>query len=84
MEVVQEGNPKPQPSKTLSDFQDKVEDEYKMRIPMNAKPFLQPLNIQHKIGVNGKVILSIPTVEDVCSYFGNTKSILPFNENILN
>ncbi|VDL64009.1 unnamed protein product [Hymenolepis diminuta] len=66
-EVVQECNPKPQPSKTLSDFQDKVEDVYKMRMPKNAKPFLQPLNIQHKVGVNGKVILSIPMVEDLNS-----------------
>ncbi|KAM3187168.1 hypothetical protein ACTXT7_002822 [Hymenolepis weldensis] len=67
VEVVQEGNSKPQPSKALSDFQDKVEDEYKMRMPMSAKPFLQPLNIQHKVGVNGKVILSIPMVENLNS-----------------
>ncbi|EUB54872.1 hypothetical protein ECG_07710 [Echinococcus granulosus] len=46
------------------DFHDKVEDEYKMRMPKNAKPLLEPLNIQRKSGINGKVILSIPTVEE--------------------
>lgn len=47
------------------DFHDKVEEEYKMRMPKNAKPFLEPLNIQRKSGLNGKVILTIPTVEEV-------------------
>ncbi|VDM34193.1 unnamed protein product [Hydatigera taeniaeformis] len=49
------------------DFQDKVEEEYKMRMPKNAKPFLEPLNIQKKAGVNGKVILTIPTIEELNS-----------------
>ncbi|KAL5105975.1 Proline-rich protein PRCC [Taenia crassiceps] len=49
------------------DFHDKVEDEYKMRMPKNAKPFLEPLNIERKSGVNGKVILTIPTVEELNS-----------------
>ncbi|VDO05808.1 unnamed protein product [Rodentolepis nana] len=66
-DVVQETNSRSKPSKTVSDFQDKVEDEYKMRIPKNVKPIIQPLNIQRKTGLNGKVILSIPTVEDLNS-----------------
>ncbi|KAM7534574.1 hypothetical protein Aperf_G00000108982 [Anoplocephala perfoliata] len=62
-----EGNiSKSQTSKSL-DFHDKVEDEYKMRMPKNAKPLLQPLAIQRKTGLNGKVIPSIPTLEDLNS-----------------
>ncbi|VDK39795.1 unnamed protein product [Taenia asiatica] len=49
------------------EFHDKVEDEYKMRMPKNAKPFLEPLNIQRKSGTNGRVILTIPTMEELNS-----------------
>lgn len=37
-----------------------------MRIPKNAKPLLTPLNIKRKTTSSGKVLLSIPTVEEVC------------------
>nr|CDS25560.1 Mitotic checkpoint protein PRCC C terminal [Hymenolepis microstoma] len=67
MDVIPDSNSKSQRSNALSDFQDKVEDEYKMRMPRNAKPILQPLNLKRKTGLNGKVILSIPTVEDLDS-----------------
>lgn len=82
-EIVQNDNPNPQQStKSQKGFSDKVEDEYKMRIPKNAKPLLQPLNIQRKTGLNGKVILTIPTVEDVCflNFYGaNIEPIIAFN-----
>lgn len=59
------GNKPESQNPTNVDFHDKVEDEYKMRIPKNAKPLLQPLAIQRKTGLNGKVILTVPTLEDV-------------------
>ena len=36
-----------------------------MRMPKNAKPLLEPLNIKRKLGHGGKIILTIPTVEEV-------------------
>uniref|UniRef100_A0A5K3FI40 RRP7 domain-containing protein n=1 Tax=Mesocestoides corti TaxID=53468 RepID=A0A5K3FI40_MESCO len=54
-------------SKTSSNFSDTVEEEYKMRIPKNAKPLLEPLNISRKSALNGKVILTIPTTEELDS-----------------
>ncbi len=56
---------KPVEPQSSSKFHDSVEDEYRMRIPKNAKPLIEPLNIKRKTGLSGKVLLSIPTVEEV-------------------
>ena len=46
-----------------------------MRIPKNAKPFFEPLNIKRKAGLNGKLILTIPTVEEVYCFIFHLKSV---------
>uniref|UniRef100_A0A183TCY0 MFS domain-containing protein n=1 Tax=Schistocephalus solidus TaxID=70667 RepID=A0A183TCY0_SCHSO len=52
------------PSNSSAQFTDSVEAEYKMRIPKNAKPLLKPLNIEKRTSKSGKILITIPTLEE--------------------
>uniref|UniRef100_A0A0X3P919 General transcription factor II-I repeat domain-containing protein 2 n=1 Tax=Schistocephalus solidus TaxID=70667 RepID=A0A0X3P919_SCHSO len=55
------------PSNPSAQFTDSVEAEYKMRIPKNAKPLLKPLNIEKRTSKSGKILITIPTLEELDS-----------------